>query len=92
MTDAEILLHWQAAFLKRFENGDVAVVQRMLFTWAILAELTDDYYGDRWCYKTKEAAIRALLDWDGEGEPQGWHRHPDSGRRVDADGKMHVHF
>jgi hypothetical protein len=29
-------------------------------------------------------ALTALFDWAGkdfEGEPQGWHRHPDSGRR-----------
>lgn len=28
------------------------------------------------------AVARAALDrWDGRGEPQGWHRHPASGRR-----------
>jgi hypothetical protein len=25
--------------------------------------------------------VRALREWDGNGEPDGWMRHPDSGRR-----------
>ena len=38
-------------------------------------------YDDRWCYHTLYDAAEALLTWDGTGEPGGWHRHPDSGRR-----------
>ncbi len=28
-----------------------------------------------------DASWRAALGWDGEGEPEGWYRHPQSGRR-----------
>jgi len=38
-------------------------------------------YEDRWCYHTKEAATAAFEAWNGEGEPDGWHRHPGTGRR-----------
>ena len=44
-------------------------------------------YLDRWCYHTIEDAIRAGDAWDGgwpESEPEGWHRHPASGRRSEG--------
>lgn len=67
-----------------FPGGQDACVQRLAFTVAILANLTECGYGDRWCYETHEKAIRALAEWasrDGAGEPNGWHRHPTTGRR-----------
>ena len=41
------------------------------------------FFDDGWCYQAPqtELAWRAALGWDGEGEPEGWYRHPDSGRR-----------
>lgn len=38
--------------------------------------LTDGY-----CYHDHDAAWRCVLGWDGEGEPEGWYRHLQSGRR-----------
>jgi hypothetical protein len=38
-------------------------------------------YDDRWCYHSVSAAWEAAMRWDGTGEPYGWHRHPDTGRR-----------
>lgn len=64
-----------------FPNGRDAMLMRLMFTHAIVADLSSMYYGDRWCYHTFEAAKAALDAWDGEGEPTGWHRHPDTGRR-----------
>lgn len=63
-----------------------ACVARFMFTWAILEGRAGDLfaYDDRWCFSTFEAAADGLNDWllrGFEGEPQGWHRHPDSGRR-----------
>jgi len=45
--------------------------------------LGSESYDDLWCYQDGqgEAAWRAALGWDGEGEPEGWYRHPDTGRR-----------
>lgn len=45
-------------------------------------------YADRWCYPTREAVFKALAAWDAGkgGEPEGWHKHPDTGRlRPDCD-------
>lgn len=39
------------------------------------------WYDDEWCYEHYGQAVAAALAWDGEGEPEGWMRHPDSGRR-----------
>jgi hypothetical protein len=39
-------------------------------------------YEDGWCYPTMVEAVIALCGWDGEGDPpDGWIRHPTSGRR-----------
>jgi hypothetical protein len=45
--------------------------------------LGDGYYTDTWIYDCEQhdAGWRAALGWDGEGEPEGWYRHPQSGRR-----------
>lgn len=37
---------------------------------------------DAWCYPSIRSAIRAAAQWDGQGDPpDGWHRHPRTGRR-----------
>lgn len=73
--------------------GECGVVglQKFMFTWAILAEVTPFGYGDRWCYPSYDAAKAAYDAWDGHGEPAGWHRHPASGRRVNEDGSTEVY-
>lgn len=71
----------------RFANGRDAAITKLIFTYAILADITEWGYGDRWCYHTYLDALLALTEWDGQIEPDGWHRHPDSGRRrPDGDG------
>lgn len=41
------------------------------------------WFDDLWCYQAHQAdaAWTAALGWDGEGEPEGWYRHPATGRR-----------
>lgn len=65
------------------DNGNVCVLERFAFTWAILSDCCYTGYADRWCYSSPQQALAALLDWSGaEGtEPAGWHRHPRTGRR-----------
>jgi hypothetical protein len=61
----------------------VAVVP-YAFTWAVIVgryESAEMWHDDRWCYKTRTAAVAAGHVWDGTGEPVGWHRHPSTGRR-----------
>lgn len=60
----------------------VAVIP-FLFTTAVICGRTADRagYEDRWCYEDLGSAVAAFEAWDGTGEPGGWHRHPNSGRR-----------
>ena len=77
--------------LTEFENGRNAAIMPFMFTWAIIADLTRTGYEDRWCYETLQDAIAALSEWNGEGEPEGWHRHPTSGRRRTKEGKEAIY-
>jgi hypothetical protein len=54
-----------------------------LFTTAIIVGKMGDTLNiyDRWCYHSREDAQKALDNWNGIDEPEGWHRHPSSGRR-----------
>ena len=68
-------------FYTRFSNGRDACIANFIFTHAILADLTEWGHGERWCYHSVWDAMEALAAWDGYGEPHGWHRHPETGRR-----------
>lgn len=85
MTDEErlrvYLLSQGYTHYRSFPNGRDACLNRLMFTWAILADMNPCGYGDRWCYHNEADAKAALDAWNGEGEPQGWHRHPPTGRR-----------
>lgn len=69
--------------IKLLPDGRWGATNQFLFTCAILVGQMRDAYGyaDRWCYASEAKAREALEAWDGTGEPTGWHRHPDSGRR-----------
>lgn len=77
--------------LKFFVDGHEAAIYPLAFTHAIIYGLNDFGYDDRWCYDSYEKAKAALEAWDGTGEPQGWHRHPGTGRRIE-DGVEKVYF
>lgn len=75
------------------DDGRVAAIWNMIYTVSIVLMNEETIlfgYEDRWCYHTAEAAKAALDAWDGTGEPNGWHRHPASGRRVREDGTIEV--
>lgn len=66
---------------RTFPDGRIGMVLPITFGRARLG-IGDEYgFDDVWCFDTPERAIRALVEWDGEGEPEGWIRHPMSGRR-----------
>lgn len=71
-----------------------AAVKQFMFTYAICVGKLHDQtsYDDRWCYYGKDTAAQALNAWKGIGEPDGWHRHPASGRRRDPDGNEYVNY
>lgn len=78
--------------VKVFENGRQAAIAPFMFTSAIICDIDNCGYGDRWCYHTKRDAFKALDTWNGKGEPEGWHRHPKTGRRRDEDGNETINF
>ena len=60
-------------------------VTQFMYTFAIVTTVKANLgeYDDRWCYKSLPDAIKAAVEWDPavEPEPEGWHRHPLTGRR-----------
>lgn len=66
-------------------EGWYKAVHPLMFTHMLIIGQIDDQVGytDRWCYKDFNSALKAMQEWDGkEGtEPEGWHRHPTTGRR-----------
>ncbi len=73
-------------------QGCQAALMRLMYTVAIVVDLDPYCYEDRWCYKSEAEALAALDAWDGRGEPTGWHRHPNSGRRRDEDGNETIYW
>lgn len=68
------------AAYKRTATG-FAFLGKMAFNWRIsvgtLMSVDDSY-----CYDEYDVALNALQEWDGlTGEPTGWKRHVQSGRR-----------
>lgn len=68
------------------EKGRWYGVKRLLFHYTLATgDLGDkESITDRWCYETFDKAGDALVEWasrDFAGEPEGWHRHPLTGRR-----------
>lgn len=48
-----------------------------------IGRLGSGFHDDSWCYlaEMEAAAWLAVLTWNGSGEPEGWYRHPATGRR-----------
>jgi hypothetical protein len=69
---------------KPLPGGRYAAIYPKAYTHAIVTARIGDHYGidTSWCYSARAEAKAALDAWDGSGEPTGWIRHPDSGRRV----------
>lgn len=65
------------------DGKQVIAILRLIHTTAVVTITGEFGYEDRWCFYNYFGALRALTKWDGrEGtEPEGWHRHPRSGRR-----------
>jgi hypothetical protein len=77
--------------IKLLPNNRWVAILPLLFTHAVIIGKMHDRtsYDDRWCYHDWDSAAKAMEEWNGEGEPTGWHRHPASGRRY-IDGELKV--
>lgn len=68
-------------------DGRIACIMPLMYTAAIIVmreDAIDFGYDDRWCYHGLLEAMKALKEWQENPtlvEPNGWHRHPLSGRR-----------
>lgn len=76
---AGVRAHYHA--LKVLPDGRIVGICPLLFHWTLHVDIDPTSYRDRYCYQTQALAQAAFDAWSGEGEPQGWHRHPHSGRR-----------
>lgn len=74
-------------------NDMYAAIMPLMFTHAIIIGKIHDVagYEDRWCYHSYDQAKKALDAWNKIGEPDGWHRHPGTGRRR-ANGDEYINF
>lgn len=77
---------------KPLPNGRWAAVWKLMFTHAVVIGTIGDETSidDRWCYKDYASAKAALDAWNGSGEPEGWHRHPMTGRRRTEEGEEYA--
>lgn len=70
---------------KVLPSGRWAAVIKNKQTGAIIvgtpAEWAYGMFHDRWLYRDTAEAAKALEEWEGAGEPQGWHHHPSTHRR-----------
>jgi len=88
-----VLKSWEGLLVDaEIKAGRMLALHKLAYTWALLADISLTGYEDRWCYPDYRSAKAALDAWSGEEgtEPTGWHRHPDSGRRRDPDGREYV--
>jgi hypothetical protein len=70
--------------LRKLGDGRAVWIYRKIYTWPVcIGQIGDGGYDDHWCYETYAEAEAALHAWDPlkEPEPQGWFRHPQTGRR-----------
>lgn len=71
---------------RTLDDGRVLDVSPLMWGMAQLGVILPEdaglhIYSDVWHYETVYGAALALQNWDGAGEPSGWHRHPATGRR-----------
>ena len=52
-------------------TGEIAGIQKMLFTCGLFVGLDDYGWRTRFCYERSEEARKALDAWDGLGDPSG---------------------
>lgn len=67
---------------RELDGGRVLYLEPMTTGSLSLCIATDKWsISDRYCYHDHDAAWRAILGWNGKGDPEGWYRHQPSGRR-----------
>lgn len=67
---------------KLLPDGREVVLYPLIYGCQVVVGSPDsEVFDNCWHYDHAEVAAKAMLEWDGFGEPQGWHRNPMTGRR-----------
>ncbi len=64
-------------------DGRILELWRMVFSFRLTVTLPENdgiCWEDAWCYTSQIDGLMAFALWDGRGEPNGWNKHPTSGR------------
>lgn len=78
-----------AILFRDLGDGRGVWVYPMLYTFRmVVGPIGCGGYDNYWCYKNFKSVVTAYSEWEPlkEPEPQGWVRHPPSGRRRFPDG------
>lgn len=78
-----------AAAYRELGDGRAVWVYRMMYTHKLVIGRVDaPAFDNSWCYKDVASALEAFVMWNPfeQAEPEGWVRHPHSGRRRFPDG------
>jgi hypothetical protein len=67
--------------VRSLPDGRLIGVHRLVYHWTIHVDIDWSGYAERYCYDTYLVAKKAYDEWNGVGGPEGWTRHPTSGRR-----------
>lgn len=70
----------------KMPDGMWAGIKPLMFHWTLNTGVVGDTrgYEGRWCYADENRARIGMLGWSVrgfDGEPMGWKRHPETGRR-----------
>jgi len=68
-------------YMKVLPDGRICGVHRLMFHWTMHVDIGEIGWEDKYCFPNQMSATKALEDWDGTGDPEGWHRHLQTGRR-----------
>ena len=67
---------------RQLDDGRILYLEPKLGGTVSLCVAPDSWsISDRYCYHEHDAAWRAVLGWNGKGDPEGWYRHAPSMRR-----------
>jgi hypothetical protein len=73
-----------AILFREVGDGRGIWVYPMIYTFSLaIGPLGSPCYDNYWCYRDLLSVMKAYSEWDvtEEPEPQGWVRHPKTGRR-----------
>jgi hypothetical protein len=67
--------------IRALPDGRLIGVFKLFFHWTMHVNIDWSGYEDRYCFATYELAKTAFDEWNGKGDPAGWHKHVGTGRR-----------